>query len=123
MDFEYIQKNFRYSILGRYKSITDDDAILERESCLKVSQFLYNLDITRIRNHREWGNAFKTRKQKRMYEQIELIQHWNYFCSLAERLDDTKHYIDHGLQKQHDGIRELVHGKVYSDIFKQIIVL
>lgn len=28
-------------------------------------------------------------------EQIELIQHWNYFCSLAERLDDTKHYIDH----------------------------
>ena len=55
-------------------------------------------------------------------EQIELIQHWNYFCSLAERLDDTKHYIDHGLQ-EHDGIRELVHGKVYSDIFKQIIVL
>ena len=44
-------------------------------------------------------------------EQIELIQHWNYFCSLAERLDDTKHYIDHGLQ-EHDGIRELVHGKV-----------
>ena len=24
---------------------------------------------------------------------------------------------------EHDGIRELVHGKVYSDIFKQIIVL
>lgn len=55
-------------------------------------------------------------------EQIEIIQHWNYFCSLAERLDDTKHYIDHGLQ-EYDGIRELVHGKVYSDIFKQIIVL
>ena len=55
-------------------------------------------------------------------EQIELIQHWNYFCSLAERLDDTKHYIDHGLQ-EHNGKRELVHGKVYSDVFKQIIVL
>lgn len=55
-------------------------------------------------------------------EQIELIQHWNYFCSLAERLDDTKHYIYHGLQK-HNGKRELVHGKVYSDVFKQIIVL
>lgn len=55
-------------------------------------------------------------------EKVELIQHWNYFCSLAERLDDTKHYIDHGLQEQ-NGIRELVHGKVYSDIFKQIIVL
>ena len=38
-------------------------------------------------------------------EQIELIQHWNYFCSLAERLDDTKHYIDHGLQ-EHNGKRE-----------------
>ena len=55
-------------------------------------------------------------------EQIELIQHWNYFCSLAERLDDTKHYIYHGLQ-EHNGKRELVHGKVYSDVFKQIIVL
>lgn len=42
--------------------------------------------------------------------------------SLAERLDDTKHYIDHGLQ-EHNGKRELVHGKVYSDVFKQIIVL
>ncbi len=55
-------------------------------------------------------------------EKTEFIQHWNYFCSLAERLDDTKHYIDHGVQ-EHDGIRELVHGTVYSDIFKQIIVL
>ena len=55
-------------------------------------------------------------------DKVELIQHWNYFCSLAERLDDTKHYIDHGLQ-EHDGIRELVHGNVYSDIFKQILVL
>lgn len=64
----------------------------------------------------------KLESRKEYMEQIELIQHWNYFCSLAERLDDTKHYIDHGLQ-EHDGIRELVHGKVYSDIFKQIIVL
>ena len=64
----------------------------------------------------------KLESRKECMEQMELIQHWNYFCSLAERLDDTKHYIDHGLQ-EHDGIRELVHGKVYSDIFKQIIVL
>lgn len=49
-------------------------------------------------------------------EKVELIQHWNYFCSLAERLDDTKHYIDHGLV-EHNGVRELVHRKVYSDIF------
>ena len=54
--------------------------------------------------------------------QINLIQHWNYFCSLAERLDDTKHYIDHGIRER-KGLTELVHGKVYSDNFKQIIVL
>ena len=47
----------------------------------------------------------KLESRKECMEQIELIQHWNYFCSLAERLDDTKHYIDHGLQ-EHDGIRE-----------------
>lgn len=55
-------------------------------------------------------------------DKVEFIQHWNYFCSLAERLDETKHYIDHGLQ-ENNGIRELVHGRVYSDVFKQIIVL
>lgn len=27
LDFEYIQKNFRYSILEIYKSTTDDDAM------------------------------------------------------------------------------------------------
>ena len=43
----------------------------------------------------------KLESRKECMEQIELIQHWNYFCSLAERLDDTKHYIDHGLQ-EHD---------------------
>ena len=62
----------------------------------------------------------KLESRKECMEQIELIQHWNYFCSLAERLDDTKHYIDHGLQ-EHDGIRELVHGKVYSDISETIL--
>ena len=38
------------------------------------------------------------------------------FCSLAERLDDIKHYIDHGLE-EHNGVINFVHGKVYSDIF------
>ena len=55
-------------------------------------------------------------------DQTEFIQHWNYFCSLAERLDSTKYYVDHGLCKDKNGYR-LVHGTVYSDIFKQIIVL
>ena len=36
LDFEYIQKNFRYSILEIYKSTTDDDAILERESWCRL---------------------------------------------------------------------------------------
>lgn len=38
------------------------------------------------------------------------------FCSLTERLDDIKHYIDHGLE-EHNGVINFVHGKVYSDIF------
>jgi len=50
------------------------------------------------------GMLSKLESRKECMEQIELIQHWNYFCSLAERLDDTKHYIDHGLQ-EHDEIR------------------
>ena len=45
LDFEYIQKDFRYSILEIYKSTTDD-AILERESwwkeLLMTRQFGYN---------------------------------------------------------------------------------
>lgn len=53
---------------------------------------------------------------------IELTQHWNYFCSLAERLDETKHYIDH-CACQRNGSYQLIHGNVYSDIFKQIILL
>ena len=46
LDFSYIQKNFKYSILEIYKSTTDDDAILERESwwkeLLMTRQFGYN---------------------------------------------------------------------------------
>lgn len=55
-------------------------------------------------------------------EKTEFIQHWSYFCSLAERLDDTKHYIDHGIQENSNS-NVLIHANVYSDIFKQIIVL
>lgn len=67
LDFEYIQKNFRYSILEIYKSTTDDDAILERESwwkeLLMTRQFGYNKN----RNHREWGKLSKLESRKRMY--------------------------------------------------------
>ena len=55
-------------------------------------------------------------------DELEFGQHWVYFCSLAERLDETKHYIDHGIHNI-DGSNDLIHGEVYSNIFKQIIVL
>ncbi len=46
LDFEYIKKNFRYSILDIYKSKTDDQVILDREAwwkdVLKTRQFGYN---------------------------------------------------------------------------------
>lgn len=45
----------------------------------------------------------------------EFMHHWGYFCSLAERLDNTKHYIDHGLQQNEEGNMELAHGQEYID--------
>ncbi len=46
LDFEYIKKNFRYSILDIYKSKTDDQVILDREAwwkdVLKSREFGYN---------------------------------------------------------------------------------
>lgn len=45
-EFDYIKKNFRYSILEIFKSTTDDDAILEREKwwkkVLMTKEFGYN---------------------------------------------------------------------------------
>ena len=35
LDFEYIKQNFRYSILEIFKSTTDDETIIERESWWK----------------------------------------------------------------------------------------
>lgn len=52
-----------------------------------------------------------------------IIQHWNYFCSLAEMLDDTKEYVYHGSKEMPGGSIELVNRNVYSDKFKQIIIL
>lgn len=46
LDFGYIQKNSRYSILEIYKSTTDDEAILQRKSwwkeVLMTREFGYN---------------------------------------------------------------------------------
>lgn len=47
LDFEYIKQNFRYSILEIFKSTTDDETIIERESWWKDvlmtrSKFGYN---------------------------------------------------------------------------------
>ena len=69
LDFSYIQKNFRYSILEIYKSTTDDDAILERESwwkeLLMTRQFGYNKNQTSKKIMK--GEAFKVRKLEIMY--------------------------------------------------------
>ena len=56
-------------------------------------------------------------------EKDEYMKHWNYFCSLAKRLDETKNYVFHGLVENNSGELRLVHGDVYSDCFQQIIIL
>lgn len=53
----------------------------------------------------------------------ELIQHWNYFCYLAEKLDETRNYVYHGITEKQDGTYQLVHANVFSDAFKQMIIL
>ena len=53
----------------------------------------------------------------------EYIQHWNYYCSLAARFDGTKDYLYHGFCQNEDDRALMIHGDVYSDIFKQIIIL
>lgn len=55
--------------------------------------------------------------------QIEFLQHWSYFCSLASDLEATKDYVYHGLAMNDSGESYMIHGNVYSDKFKQIIIL
>ena len=56
-------------------------------------------------------------------EQTELVQHWNYFCSLAAELEATQDFVYHGLDIDNAGQPFMIHGSVYSDRFKQIIIL
>lgn len=46
LSFDHIKQNFKYSILGIYKSTTDDQIIIERESwwkeVLQTRKFGYN---------------------------------------------------------------------------------
>ena len=49
----------------------------------------------------------------------EFIRHWVYFCSIAKRLEETAEYVYHGLNEE----EVLEHGTVYSDVFKQILLL
>ena len=48
----------------------------------------------------------------------EAQYHWDYFCSLCKRLDNTRQYVDHSSRDN-----ELVNGNVNSFEFEQIIVL
>ncbi len=55
---------------------------------------------------------------------FECIRHWLYFCSLAELFDETKKYVYHGLVLDDEtGTMCFAEGTVYSDRFKQIILL
>jgi len=56
-------------------------------------------------------------------EHNEFVQHWNYFCSLASKLEETKDYIYHGIKEDKTNEFDLIHSGVYSDVFKQIILL
>ena len=52
----------------------------------------------------------------------DFIQHWNYYCSLTTRLNETKNYVYHGVDGDEEE-KKLIHGSVYSDSFKQILLL
>lgn len=56
-------------------------------------------------------------------DQNEYLQHWNYFCSLSSDLENTKDYVFHGLSSENGDKPYMIHGNVYSDRFKQIIIL
>ncbi len=58
-----------------------------------------------------------------MMDHNEFVQHWNYFCSLAEMLEKTKEFVYHGTKESEEGTICLIHSDVYSDVFKQIILL
>ena len=51
------------------------------------------------------------------------IQHWNYFCSITKQLESTIDYIDHGTNYEGEEEFNLIHANVYSNAFKQIILL
>ena len=57
-------------------------------------------------------------------ERDEFIRHWNSFCNLTNQLEETQKYVFHGLEqgtKNEDC--QLEHGKVYSDVFRQILIV
>ena len=53
----------------------------------------------------------------------DYLLHWNYFCSLAKMLEDTKDYVYQGIAINEKNEYELLHSNVYSDVFKKIILL
>ena len=56
-------------------------------------------------------------------ERDEYLAHWNYFCSLARMLDETKDYVYHGIIQVYNNEFALLNHNVYSDAFKRIIQL
>ena len=57
-------------------------------------------------------------------ERDEFIRHWNSFCCLTEEFEATQKYVYHGLSNEDKNeMTGLVHGDVYSDAFRQIILV
>lgn len=57
----------------------------------------------------------------------EVLYHWNYFCSLCERLGKTRSYVDHstlttGVDQAGNNIT-INNGDVFSNEFQQILIL
>lgn len=55
-------------------------------------------------------------------QEREVVKHWKYFLSLEKKLKETEDYVYHGISVLDDRI-ELINGCVYSNVFKQLILL
>ncbi len=54
-------------------------------------------------------------------ERDDYIRHWNSFCGLATELEETERFVFHGLQG--DEQVGLIHADVFSDVFRQILMV
>lgn len=54
----------------------------------------------------------------------KMIRHWSTFCSIADMFEQTQKYTYHGIRKnKKSGKMVLIHENVYSEIFREILIL